>query len=106
MNLPPFHLAFPVDDLYGKVDVPLVLLEAIALGKPVIVVSGGPLVEIACARVVPPNDDAGLAREIAALAADETLRAELGKCGEALHRARFSPEAVAKAYSALYAEKC
>src|SRR5262249_34053794 len=39
-------VAFPVDDLYGKVDLPIVLLEAMALRKPLVLVSDGPLEEL------------------------------------------------------------
>src|SRR5690606_24505548 len=34
---------FPVDDLWGKVDLPIVLLESMDIGVPVIVLDKGPL---------------------------------------------------------------
>jgi phosphatidylinositol alpha-1,6-mannosyltransferase len=37
---------FPVDDLWGKVDLPIVLLEAMSLSVPVIVLDEGPLTEL------------------------------------------------------------
>ncbi len=33
----------PVDDLHGKVDLPIVLLEALTLGTPALVLDEGPL---------------------------------------------------------------
>jgi phosphatidylinositol alpha-1,6-mannosyltransferase len=96
-------VAFPVDDLYGKVDVPLVLLEAMALGVPLVLVRGGPLEAIASARFVEPGDDDALADEIASLLrSDGACRAE-GEAGRKLYRARFAPEVVAPQYEALYA---
>ena len=57
-------VAFPVDDLYGKVDVPLVLLEALALGVPIVAARGGPLEALSTARFVDPDDDQPLAAEL------------------------------------------
>jgi len=37
---------FPVDDLWGKVDMPIVLLESMRLGVPVLVLERGPLAEL------------------------------------------------------------
>ena len=37
---------FPVDDLWGKVDLPIVLLESMELGVPVIALDGGPLKDL------------------------------------------------------------
>ena len=39
-------VAMPATSLAGKVDLPLVLLEAMQLGRPVLVTAGGPLVEL------------------------------------------------------------
>ncbi|HYP87749.1 MAG TPA: glycosyltransferase, partial [Polyangiaceae bacterium] len=39
-------IVFPVDDLWGKVDLPIVLLEAMALGVPVLVLDRGPLQDL------------------------------------------------------------
>jgi phosphatidylinositol alpha-1,6-mannosyltransferase len=97
-------VAFPVDDLYGKVDLPLVLLEAMALGVPLVLARGGPLESLGMARFVEPGDDEALADELATLLrSDGAARAE-GEAGRKLYRARFTPEAVAPRYEALYAE--
>ena len=92
-------VAFPVDDLYGKVDLPLVLLEALALGVPLVLASGGPLEEIAAARFVDPRDAEALAREVTALLDSS---GELPEHGGALYLDRFRPGIVAAAYDDLY----
>lgn len=70
----------------GEMDgIPVSLMEAMACGVPVVAsrVSGIPeLVEDGVSGLlVPPRDDASLARAIARLARDEELRAELGRAG-------------------------
>src|SRR5882724_1449889 len=47
---------FPVDDLWGKVDQPIVLLEALALGIPCAVLDLGPLCDIEGALKIPTID--------------------------------------------------
>ena len=97
-------LLFPVDDLYGKVDLPLVLLEALALGTPMVLARGGPLEEIEAARFVEPRAPQALADEACGLLEDEPARKALGERARALHRERFSPEIAGERYDALYAE--
>ena len=97
-------VAFPVDDLYGKVDVPLVLLEALALGVPVVAARGGPLEALTSARFVDPEDDAALAAEVARFLREPSAARDAAAQGATLFRARFTPRAVAAAYDDLYAE--
>ncbi len=95
-------VAFPVDDLYGKVDLPLVLLEALAVGTPVIVAAGGPLEELVGARVIPPRDPQALAEAVlGALAADDEAAREARRSA---YRSNYTPEAVAAKHDALYLE--
>jgi glycosyltransferase involved in cell wall biosynthesis len=91
-------LIFPVDNLWGKVDLPLVLLEALALGKPIVVAGGGPLEEIPTAVVVPKGEPDALFPAIMAAAkiAPETCLAA--------YKANFAPEVTAAAYDRLYQE--
>jgi phosphatidylinositol alpha-1,6-mannosyltransferase len=97
-------VAFPVDDLYGKVDLPLVLLEALALGVPLVLTRGGPLETITAARFVDQADAAGLAVALAGLLArDEDARALAGR-GKELYAKRFTPPVVAAQYDDLYEE--
>jgi len=91
---------FPVDDLYGKVDVPIVLLEALALGIPLILARGGPLESLEPADFVDPGDATSLARAaLEILRGDASGRAERGRT---LYAARFSPRVVASLYDELY----
>jgi len=93
---------FPVDDLYGKVDVPIVLLEALALGIPLVLARGGPLEALAAADFVDAGDARGLAD-----AAVHILREgprERAERGRALYEARFAPAVVAAMYDELYDE--
>ena len=98
-------VVFPVDDLYGKVDIPLVLLEAMAMGVPLVVARGGPLEALAAAaRYVDPGDAEALAREVLAIVRDERgLAGELAAYARAAWSERYRPEVVAAAYDDLYA---
>ncbi|CAN5182214.1 hypothetical protein BH09MYX1_BH09MYX1_37270 [soil metagenome] len=93
-------VVFPVDDLYGKVDLPLVLLEALALRKHIVVADGGPLPEIGAVRVIPPRDPQALADATCALLEEDALAHTEG-IRQAWHD-RFRPEVVAAAHDALY----
>ncbi len=91
---------FPVDELYGKVDLPLVLLEALALRRRVIVASGGPLPELGPVTVVPPRDPDALAD-----AACQVLHPDVLEHPDGIRAAwhdRFRPEVVAAQYEALF----
>jgi glycosyltransferase involved in cell wall biosynthesis len=96
-------VAFPADDLYGKVDLPIVLLEAMALGRPLALVSGGPLEELPGVHVA-PGDSPALARALVELCQDRALRARLGAESRNSWEHRFTPEIVAAQHDALYSE--
>ena len=96
-------VAFPVDNLRGKVDLPIVLLEAMALARPLVLASGGPLDELPGVRV-PPRDAAGLARALIDLARDEAARKREGDVGRETWQRKHTPEVVAAQHDALYAE--
>ena len=87
---------------------PLSLLEAMALGLPAIGSRwyGIPDVigEDGAGRVVEPEDPAGLAEAIAALAADPAAYARASAAAVERVRKRFTGRAVAETYQALYAE--
>ncbi|MCL2722971.1 MAG: glycosyltransferase family 4 protein [Polyangiaceae bacterium] len=97
-------VAFPVDDLYGKVDLPLVLLEAMALGIPLVVARGGPLETFDFAPMVNPGDPHALAEHVIELLANEDIARAIGRQGMHMYHARYTPEIVASAYDDLYAE--
>jgi glycosyltransferase involved in cell wall biosynthesis len=95
-------IAFPVDDLYGKVDLPLVLLEALALGVPIVACTGGPLETLSAARLVEPQDPDALADEVLRLLMSGAAAREAKVNGKALYERKFRPSAVAAAYDDLY----
>lgn len=97
-------VVFPVDDLYGKVDIPLVLLEALALAVPLVVARGGPLETLECAKLVDPGDGVGLSAEVLAILGSSAVAGELGAHGLALYERRFRPAVAAEAYDDLYDE--
>lgn len=97
-------VALPSTVAYAKMDYPLVLLEAMALERPVVVAAGTPAAELAesgGARAVPANAEA-LGAELAHLLADASARRTLGAAARALARADFSRERMAAAYELLY----
>ena len=98
-------VAFPVDDLYGKVDLPIVLLEAMALGTPLVLASGGPLEELPGAKVA-ARDASALAETLIRLLRDAGEKKELADLGRRVWRQRHTPEVVGAQYDALYVELC
>jgi glycosyltransferase involved in cell wall biosynthesis len=96
-------VAFPVDDLHGKVDLPIVLLEAMALGTPMVVASGGPLEELPAVQV-PPRDGPALAKALIELSTNEGARRHQAELGRAAWQQKHTPEVVAAQHDALYAE--
>jgi phosphatidylinositol alpha-1,6-mannosyltransferase len=95
-------VAFPVDELYGKIDLPLVVLESLALGVPLVLARGGPLESIEAARFVEPGDARGLAIELVHLLTNETASREIADRGLLAYEARYSPRVVAAQYDDLY----
>ena len=97
-------VVFPVDDLYGKVDLPLVLLEAMALGPPLVVAAGGPLEALSFAPRVSPGDAAALADAAIPLLLAGEAAVALGEAGRRAYLEAYTPQAVAAEYDRLYAE--
>jgi len=94
-------VVFPVDDLYGKVDLPIVLLEALSLGVPVVVLDQGPLSELSGASHLPLDPGPWL-ELLGALSRDSGLSSELGARGPAAVRENYEAARVAACYAALY----
>jgi glycosyltransferase involved in cell wall biosynthesis len=84
---------------------PLVLLEAMAVGRPVVAtaVGGCPELVAGAGLLVPPRDPAATAGALLRLAADPPLRARLGAAGRKRALTRHAPERFRAAYSAIYA---
>ncbi len=93
---------FPVDDLWGKVDQPIVLLEALALGTPCLVLDQGPLRDVVGAMKVATLDEHVWLESIAGLLDDRELRARV--IGEGLRAAEsvYASRVVARAYEGVY----
>lgn len=85
---------------------PYTLLEAMALGIPVIASRVGGLAEViqdnATGLLVPPHDVAALAAAIQQLHRDDALRARLGKAARQAQRTRYSLEAMTCGYVQVY----
>jgi glycosyltransferase involved in cell wall biosynthesis len=97
-------VALPSDIAYAKMDYPLVLLEAMALGRPVLVATGTPAAELADgggALAVEPEVEA-LARSLSALFADGEARAHLGETARIQAISTFARARMAQEYELLY----
>jgi phosphatidylinositol alpha-1,6-mannosyltransferase len=93
---------------YAKMDYPLVVLEAMCLGRPVVVGEGTPAEELADAggAIAVETTGAALAEAIERLSvdADADARRSLGARARDLVLEQFSPAKVASAYETLYEE--
>ena len=92
----------PSDSLYAKMDYPLVVLEALALGRPALVCKNTPAEEIGPGAVAVPLEEA--ARRAAQLLASRERLEALGAAGRSHVREVYSAEIMARAYEAIYAE--
>ncbi len=88
--------------------VPVSILEAMATGRAVVTTDVGGVSELVIAGetgvMVPPDDPAGLAAELAALVADAPRRAALGRAGQTRALNHFTLEKAATAIAAVYDE--
>ncbi|HSU40633.1 MAG TPA: glycosyltransferase, partial [Polyangiaceae bacterium] len=97
-------VTLPSTVAYAKMDYPLVLLEAMALARPVVVATDTPAAELAedgAALAVTP-DETTLGEVFGRLFEDEAERAALGRAARAAARERFGRERMAEAYELLY----
>jgi glycosyltransferase involved in cell wall biosynthesis len=71
---------------------PLLALEALAVGTPLVAYKVGGIPELAgdCGSLVPPRDRQGLLQAIERVATDASLRERLTECGRRRARERFS----------------
>jgi phosphatidylinositol alpha-1,6-mannosyltransferase len=96
---------FPVQSLYRKMDVPVTLLQALALGRPLIVSTLPPLRELLTHRVglgVAPGDADAFAAAVSTLLANTSGRRAIEEEGPRLVAERYSAERMARAYEDLY----
>ncbi len=95
-------VALPSTDLYAKMDLPLVLIEAMWLARPVVVASKTPAAELADDGAALAVDVDGLAEALSALFDDSSRRASLGERARDSAAERFSLPRMAQAYETLY----
>ena len=99
-------MLFPVQSLHKKMDIPLTLLQALALKRPVVVSTLEPLLELLEEPVgvaVPPGDADALAAAVIALLRNPGERAAMGNAGRDLVLERYSVSQMVVAYERLYA---
>ncbi len=99
-------VALPAENLYAKMDLPLVLIEAMLLERPVLTFEGTPAAELCegdAALAVGP-DPADIASRVARLLSSPQERVALGARARAAALERYRPAVVAAAYETLYDE--
>ncbi len=105
-------VTLPAESTYAKMDLPLVLIEAMAEGTPVVVADVAPLREVLgtdgarpdrpAGRAVPPLDSNALAQALIELVRDEPARRLMGDSARTWARSRFGVRDFAAAHAALY----
>jgi phosphatidylinositol alpha-1,6-mannosyltransferase len=95
---------FPVDDLWGKVDLPIVLLESMKLGVPVIALAEGPLADLEGVVKVESREAGAWLQASTTLADKNTHRSRVIEAQRAAVEAHHRAETVARAYEALYTD--
>jgi glycosyltransferase involved in cell wall biosynthesis len=98
----------PVERLYAKMDMPLVLLEHMALGRPIVVSDSEPLAELipggAGGIAVPHGDAQKLADAVRDLLRDDRARRDAGASARHVVETHFDIRRSAAAYADLYDE--
>ena len=100
-------VVLPAESTYAKMDLPLVLLEALAIGRPVVVSDRAPLNEVLAGGGglgVPPNDAPALAEAIEGLLDQPGQLEELGQLGASWVDRELNREKIAARYVSLYRE--
>jgi phosphatidylinositol alpha-1,6-mannosyltransferase len=97
-------IVFPVDDLWGKVDLPIVLLEAMALGVPVVALDRGPLGDLCEVVKVSSLDVDEWHAQISGLLADAERAAFVAARQRDALAARHAASHIARCYEDLYLE--
>jgi glycosyltransferase involved in cell wall biosynthesis len=98
-------VALPSDVAYAKMDYPLVLLEAMALARPIVVCEGTPAAELARheGAIATGASAAAVAEVLDGLLADSTRREALGAGARRAALADYGRSGMARAYETLYA---
>lgn len=94
----------PSDDLYAKMDLPLVLIEAMSLGRPVLIAQGTPAEELAENRgaiaVAPQREAISIATRNLLEQVDE--RKKIGEIAHRVFEEQYRPDRMASAYERVY----
>ncbi len=93
---------FPVDDLYGKVDLPIVVLEAMQLGVPVVTLDRGPLADLQGVWHVPTSGIEGLVEIALTAFRDRSARQFCVDAQRQTIARSHRPAQAAKRYEAIY----
>lgn len=99
-------IAFPVGDLFGKFDVPLVIIEAYASGKPVILSDLAAFQEFSNERIsvtIPRLQSKPFIDTLLHLKHSPEIRAGLGRAARTYAEEHFDLRETAKRYASLYA---
>jgi phosphatidylinositol alpha-1,6-mannosyltransferase len=96
---------FPVDDLWGKVDLPIVLLEAMDLGVPVVALDAGPLKDLRSVEKVSTQEPSALVAAVQRLLAPAHRASVVAAQREEI-ASRHRAQVVASAYEQLYLSLC
>jgi phosphatidylinositol alpha-1,6-mannosyltransferase len=101
-------VTLPTDTLYAKMDMPLVLVEAMALGRCVLVGQGTAAEELASddGAVSVPTQRAAVSAMTRALLEDRTRREQLGQRARVVALRDYDAGHMAAQYEALYDELC
>jgi phosphatidylinositol alpha-1,6-mannosyltransferase len=95
-------VAFPTDSAFGKVDIPIALLEAMRLGVPVLSFDFGPLVELEGTVQVPLLDAGALLEAARSLLDGSAERERVAQAQTAFLNHRLDPRQSADAYEHIY----
>ena len=98
-------IVFPINDMRGKFDVPLVIIEAYACGKPVILSDLPIFAEFSnptiCASI-PRGSTEELSNKLAYLKDNQSVRASLGQNARLFVERHFDLKNIAKQYEEVY----
>jgi glycosyltransferase involved in cell wall biosynthesis len=101
-------VTMPTETLYAKMDLPLVLLEAMALARCVLVGAGTPAEELAAegGAVKVETQRAAVSEVTRQLLEDNAQRAEIGERARQVVAREYAPEQMAAKYESLYDQVC
>jgi glycosyltransferase involved in cell wall biosynthesis len=96
----------PAENLYAKMDLPLALIEAMAMKRAVVVTAGTPAQELAeeAAAVAVEDSREATSAAVLSLLRNNAERASVGERAAKAVSERFTPQAMASAYERIYDE--